>query len=190
MYYQSYVYPCNCHVRNLPCRYQPYISQGFHPLTEGNNIINNGWQHLSNQENRIALKDYGKQPFVINIEEAAERNNTFRTALWTGEHLQVTLMSINVGEDIGLEIHPTTDQFLRIEDGHGMVEMGNSKNNLTFRRHVHEDSAIMVPAGTWHNITNIGAKSLKLYTIYAPPHHPFGTIEQTKADAMAAEHHH
>src|SRR5699024_12337875 len=101
-----------------------------------------------------------------------------------------TLININVGEDIGLEIHPTTDQFLRIEDGQGVVQMGNTKNNLTFRRNIQEDSAIMIPAGTWHNVTNTGNRPLKLYSIYAPPHHPFGTLEQTKADAMAAEQHH
>ena len=73
------------------------------------------------------LKDYGSKPFVVNINEAAKQNNTYRTALWTGKHLQVTLMSINVGEDIGLEIHPNVDQFLRIEQGQGIVQMGKSK---------------------------------------------------------------
>jgi hypothetical protein len=73
------------------------------------------------------LKDYGPQPLVVNINKAAKQNNNFRIALWTGEHLQVTLMSINVGDDIGLEIHPDTDQFIRIEDGQGIVKMGRSK---------------------------------------------------------------
>ena len=139
------------------------------------------------QLNRITLKDYGPQPYVVNINEATKQNNTFRTALWTGHHLQVTLMSINVGEDIGLEIHPDTDQFLRIEQGRGVVRMGQNKNNLTFERKVDDDSAIMVPAGIWHNVINTGNVPLKLYTIYAPPHHPYGTVHRTKADAMAAE---
>ena len=130
-------------------------------------------------------KDYGQQPFVVNINKASKQNNTFRTALWTGSHLQVTLMSINVGEDIGLEIHPTTDQFLRIEEGQGIVQMGKAKSNLNFERTVHDDDAIMVPAGTWHNVINTGNRPLKLYSIYAPPEHPFGTVHQTKADAMA-----
>lgn len=146
--------------------------------------------HTSNPEDRIALKDYGKQPFVVNIEEASKQNRTFRTALWTGRHLQVTLMSINVGEDIGLEVHPTVDQFLRIEEGQGMVQMGDTKNQLSFKKRVHDGSAIMVPAGKWHNLTNTGNKPLKLYTIYAPPQHPFGTVHKTKADAMAAEENH
>ena len=133
------------------------------------------------------LKDYGAEPFVVNINQAAKQNNTYRTALWTGTHLQVTLMSLNVGEDIGLEMHPDVDQFLRIEQGQGIVQMGKSKDNLNFERNVYDDSAIMIPAGTWHNVTNTGNIPLKLYSIYAPPNHPFGTVHETKADAMAAE---
>lgn len=133
------------------------------------------------------VTDYGGNPFVIDIENAAEANTNYRTALWTGEHLQVTLMSIPAGSDIGLEAHPDTDQFLRIEEGEGTVQMGNRQDNLTIQQHVEEDSAIMVPAGTWHNITNTGDEALKLYTIYAPPHHPFGTVERTKQEAMQAE---
>ncbi|WP_046180262.1 cupin domain-containing protein [Domibacillus tundrae] len=135
----------------------------------------------------ILLTDYGPKPFVVNINEATKQNNTYRTALWTGTHLQVTLMSLNVGEDIGLEMHPNVDQFLRIEQGQGIVQMGKSKDNLNFERNVYDDSAIMVPAGTWHNLTNTGNVPLKLYSIYAPPNHPFGTVHVTKADALAAE---
>ncbi|SFE74066.1 cupin domain-containing protein [Alteribacillus iranensis] len=132
-------------------------------------------------------KDEGGQPYVVNIEDASKQNNTFRTAIWTGEHLQVTLMSIDVGDDIGLEVHPNVDQFLRIEEGTGLVQMGDSEDQLDFRRRVSDDNAIMVPAGKWHNLTNTGDKPIKLYTIYAPPEHPFGTVHQTKADALAAE---
>ncbi|WNB90970.1 cupin domain-containing protein [Bacillus sp. NEB1478] len=139
------------------------------------------------KEARTEIKDYGRQPFVIDINEAAKQNNTYRTALWTGEHLQVTLMSIDVGDDIGLEVHPTTDQFLRIEEGHGIVQMGDSQNHLNFVAEAFDDYAIMIPAGKWHNVTNIGDKPLKLYAIYAPPEHPFGTVHRTKAEAMAAE---
>ncbi|TWI60042.1 cupin domain-containing protein [Halalkalibacter nanhaiisediminis] len=140
-----------------------------------------------NEEVLNRLRDYGSQPFVVNINEATKQNNTYRTALWTGSHLQVTLMSINVGEDIGLEIHPTVDQFLRIEEGQGLVQMGDRKDRLDFEANVYDDYAIMVPAGTWHNVTNTGNKPLKLYSIYAPPEHPFGTVHKTKAMAMAAE---
>lgn len=135
----------------------------------------------------IRLKDYGPDPFVVDIEEAAIQNNTFRTALWTGKHLQLTLMSINVGEDIGLEVHPNVDQFIRIERGQGLVMMGNSKDNLNFRQRVEDDYAIFIPAGKWHNIINTGRTPLKLYSIYAPPEHPHGTVHKTKQEAE--EHH-
>ncbi|MCM3667249.1 cupin domain-containing protein [Mesobacillus subterraneus] len=141
----------------------------------------------SNGNRSDVLKDYGPNPYVVNINEATKQNNTYRTALWTGTHLQVTLMSLNVGEDIGLEMHPDVDQFLRIEQGQGIVQMGKTKDNLTFQRNVFDDSAIMIPAGTWHNLTNTGNIPLKLYSIYAPPNHPFGTVHVTKADAMAGE---
>ncbi|MEK4700016.1 cupin domain-containing protein [Solibacillus sp. FSL R7-0668] len=134
-----------------------------------------------------SLKDHGREPFVVNLNQAAKHNNNFRTAIWTGKHMQLTLMSINVGEDIGLENHPNVDQFIRIERGHGLVQMGKNKNNLNFVHIVGEDDAIIVPAGTWHNVINTGHTSLKLSTIYAPPNHPFGTVHRTKAEAEAAE---
>ena len=131
----------------------------------------------------IILKDYGPEPFVVNIEEAAKQNNNFRIALWTGCHLQLTLMSINVGEDIGLEIHPNLDQFIRIEKGQGLVKMGDRKDRLDFQRKVYDDYALIIPAGKWHNLINTGNEPLKLYSIYAPPQHPFGTVQKTKKDA-------
>ncbi len=138
-------------------------------------------------QHKKTLKDNGANPFVININEASKQNNNYRTTLWTGKHLQLTLMSINPGEDIGLETHPNVDQFLRIEQGEGVAQMGESKDNLTFKENVNDDSAIFIPAGTWHNVTNTGSTPLKLYSIYTPPNHPFGTIHPTRADAMAAE---
>ncbi|WP_209703352.1 cupin domain-containing protein [Clostridium algifaecis] len=135
----------------------------------------------------IELKDYGPQPFVVNIDKATKQNNNFRTALWTGKHLQVTLMSINVGDDIGLEIHPNVDQFIRVEEGQGLVKMGKDKYKLGFQKKVYDGFAIMVPAGTWHNVINTGNKPLKVYSIYAPPQHPRNTVHVTKADAEASE---
>ena len=129
------------------------------------------------------IRDYGPDPFVVNIEDVTKANDTFRTALWTGNHLQVTIMSIPVGESIGLEIHPDTDQFIRIEQGDGLVQMGATKNNLNFQRRVNSDFAFVIPAGTWHNLVNIGSVPIKLYSIYAPPKHPRGTVHLTKADA-------
>ena len=133
------------------------------------------------------LRDYGKEPLVINMDHAAKINSNYRIALWTGEYLQVTLMSIPVGGDIGLEVHPDTDQFLRIEKGHGISVMGRERGSLTQRRRVGENDAIIVPAGTWHNVINKGREEMKLYSIYAPPHHPFGTVHPTKEDGERGE---
>ena len=140
--------------------------------------------------NPFMLKDYGNEPFAIDIEKATKENNNFRLALWTGNHLQLTLMSINVGDDIGLEIHPDHDQFIRIEEGQGLVKMGSSKTCPDFEANVREDYAFIIPAGKWHNLINTGNRPLKLYSIYAPPQHPFGTVHKTKADAQAAEENH
>lgn len=128
------------------------------------------------------VKDFGPNPFVVNIEKATLCNDNFRTALWTGSHLQLTLMSIPVGESVGLEVHPDIDQFLRIEEGQGFVQMGDRQDNLYYKQLVFDDYVILVPAGTWHNVTNMGDKPLKLYSIYAPPEHPWGTIHRTQAD--------
>lgn len=189
--YPSYIYP-------YPDVYYdngPMYSYGRHPaywnFPNGAEYANstNFWPNPGMKSSPV-IRDHGKEPFVLNIDQAAKQNNTFRTAIWTGNHLQVVLMSINVGEDIGLEVHPDVDQFLRIEQGQGLVQMGKSKDHLNFVRHVFDDFAIMVPAGTWHNLTNTGNIPLKLYTIYAPPNHPFGTVHNTKADAEAAEESH
>lgn len=139
------------------------------------------------QEGPARLEDYGKQPFTFNIEDATLQNETFRTALWTGNKLQLTVMSIDVGDDIGLEVHETGDQFIRIEEGEALVQMGDSKDNLNFESIVSDDFAILIPEGKWHNVTNIGNTKLKVYVIYAAPEHPFGTVHETKADAVEAE---
>lgn len=132
-------------------------------------------------------RDYGSVPVIFDLEAMAKMNNSFRTALWTGTHMQLALMSIQPGEDIGVEMHPDTDQFIRIEEGDGIVEMGNDRDNLTFRQNLSDDDALIIPAGSWHNVSNTGDIPLKAYTIYSPPEHPYGTVHQTKADADAAE---
>ena len=173
LYYHHFGNPFNNpYYENVPLNYggNPYYGHPYQPYFGGE-----------------VLKDHGPNPFVININEATKQNNNFRTTLWTGKHFQITLMTLQPGEDIGLEIHPNVDQFLRIEQGHGFTQMGKNKDNLNFTRMVHADSAIIVPAGTWHNITNTGNIPLKLYSIYAPPNHPFGTVHPTKRDAMAEE---
>lgn len=162
---------------------QPYTDSYIQNKQRYNSM---NWNHNNTPCNR----DYGPKPFVININEATKCNDNFRTALWTGCHLQVTLMCINVGEDIGLEIHPELDQFLRIEQGQGIVMMGDRRDRLDFREKVCDEFAIVIPAGKWHNLINTGRVPLKLYSIYAPPQHPWGTVHKTKVDAQAAEEHH
>ena len=132
--------------------------------------------------------DRGPHPFTIDIEKATLENENYRTTLWTGKNLQLTVMSIDPGHDIGLEVHHDHDQFLRIEAGKGRVQMGASKDALTYDREVEDDWIVLVPAGSWHNITNIGDGPLKVYSLYAPPEHPHGTVHATKAEADAAEH--
>lgn len=183
MYYYPNMYPHQYpYYANVPLN-----NYGRQSVYWNNPVEGHANSSFHNGDTRISLKDYGAKPFVVNINEAAKKNNTYRTALWTGTHLQVTLMSLNVGEDIGLEIHPNVDQFLRIEQGQGIVQMGKRKDKLNFKSKIYDDTAIMVPAGTWHNVINTGNIPLKLYSIYAPPNHPFGTIHVTKQDAVAAE---
>ncbi len=133
--------------------------------------------------------DYGPRPIVFDIHEATNINTAFRSALWTGNHLQLTVMCINPGEDIGAEVHPSLDQFIRIEEGIGMAMFGTNENCFDYNIPVNSDYAVIIPAGTYHNIINTGNTPLKVYSIYAPPAHPFGTIHETKADAMKHSRH-
>lgn len=128
------------------------------------------------------LRDSGPEPFVANMEEIVKNNNTFRTVIWTGKHLQVTIMNIKVGENIGLEIHPNLDQFIYIEQGQGVVKMGERKDNLDFQRNVYKGYGFTIPAGKWHDLVNVGNAQLKLFSIYAPIAHPKGTVHKTKSD--------
>lgn len=118
--------------------------------------------------------------FIGNIEDQAEENRDFRRVLFTGPHMQLVLMTLRPGEDIGEEIHDDTDQFFRVEEGEGEVSINGQAT------HIDDDTAIVIPAGARHNITNTGHKPLKMYTIYAPPHHADGTVHHAKADATVA----
>ncbi len=170
------VYPCPLYNPDYLRQFNdPYI-----PFNDVNDDSRYDSSQLSRSNGSIELKDYGPQPFVVNINKATKQNNTFLTVLWTGKHLQVTLMSIKVHDDIGLEVHPNIDQFIRIEEGQGLVKMGKSKYKLDYQKKVYDDFAIMIPAGTWHNLINTGDKPLKVYSIYAPPQHPRNTVHVTK----------
>lgn len=131
-------------------------------------------------------KDFGKHPYVINIEDATEQNTSYRTAIWTGEKLQVIVMAIDVKEEAGMEVHKEIDQFIRIEEGEGLVQMGPDQRTVNFERALFENDAIFIPAGTWHNIINTGSVPLKMYTLYAGPQFAEGTIHETKEDAKQA----
>ena len=140
-----------------------------------------------NCSNETTTPDKGGEPTVSNICKEAMKNNNFRSALWTGEHLQMTLMCIPVGSEIGTELHDDTDQFIRVEDGCACVYTGDSKLTVIPLQNMHAGMGVFIPAGTWHNIVNIGNSPLKLSSIYAPSHHPKGTIHKTQADAQASE---
>ena len=123
---------------------------------------------MGSAANRI--KDIGPQPYAFDIERATKENSNYRSVAWSGRYLQVTLMSIPVGGNIGLEAHPQTDQFLRLDAGRGLVQMGTAKDKLTFEKEVSNGWCVLVPAGTWHNITTTGTTPMQVYTISAPAH--------------------
>ena len=134
--------------------------------------------------------DQGPYPFVTDLCQDTIQNNNFRTTRWTGMDLQLTLMTIPCNSEIGLEIHPDTDQFFYIESGNGIMMMGECKNNLDYQCKVIPGAGIFVPANTWHNLVNTGCCPIKLFSVYAPPHHPHGTIHVTKADSDREENYH
>jgi mannose-6-phosphate isomerase-like protein (cupin superfamily) len=121
--------------------------------------------------------------FVDNIEDLTVGNKDFRRVLYTGKHMQLVLMSLRKGEEIGEEVHADRDQFFRVEKGKGEIVIDGERHKI--RR----DDAIVVPAGARHNVVNTGDKSLKLYTLYGPPEHKDGTVHHTRAEAQENEEH-
>lgn len=121
--------------------------------------------------------------FVDNIQTLTEKNADFRHVLYTGKNLQLVLMALQPGEEIGEETHKDRDQFFRVEKGEGEIIIDGNRSNIK------SDDAMIVPAGAKHNVINTGKTTLQLYTIYAPPEHVDGTIRATKADAEALKEH-
>jgi mannose-6-phosphate isomerase-like protein (cupin superfamily) len=125
--------------------------------------------------------------WVGDIERITCANSTFRTVLFTSANLQLTVMSLQPGEEIGLEMHDRRDQFLRVEEGTAVVTLGASESEVTETHDLADNWAVIVPGGTWHNVINTGETPLRLYSLYAPPEHPDGAVHETKADAATAE---
>jgi mannose-6-phosphate isomerase-like protein (cupin superfamily) len=128
--------------------------------------------------------------WVGDIEQATLGNTTFRTVLHTGEHAQLTVMRLAPGEEIGWESHPHLDQFLRIEQGRARLDLGRTGDAVDEQHDLRDDWAMVIAAGTWHNVVNTGDEDVKLYSLYTPPEHPAGTVHVTKAEADAADHDH
>jgi len=132
---------------------------------------------------RRASSPRRKSPFVGPIERLALENTDYRHVVYTPTHLQLVLMALRPGEEIGREVHPRTDQFFRIEQGSAVFLFGREGEQ---RRLVRSGDAVVVPAGVWHNVVNPSrTRPLKLYTIYSPPHHPPGTLQRSKPPARS-----
>lgn len=121
--------------------------------------------------------------FVSNIEGMTADNRDFRRVVYTGKNLQLVLMAIASGEEIGEEVHSDRDQFFRVEEGKGEAWIDGKMTKIE------SNYAVLVPAGARHNIKNTGEKPLQLYTLYAPPEHRDATVHATKAEALAGEEH-
>jgi mannose-6-phosphate isomerase-like protein (cupin superfamily) len=125
--------------------------------------------------------------WVGDIERATLDNTDFRRVLFTGERAQLTVMRLRPGEEIGVEAHDHLDQFIRVEAGRARVTFGRAADHVDEEHEVRDDWAVIVPAGVWHNVVNVGDGDLKLYSLYAPPEHPADTVQRTKAEADEAE---
>ena len=123
-----------------------------------------------------------KRGFCDDIEDLTEANEDFRRVLYTGQHLQLVLMTLQPGEEIGEEVHADRDQFFRIEEGEGAIDIDGKENC------VEDDFAVIVPAGARHNVRNTGDEPLRFYTLYGPPEHKDGIVQATKAEAEARHH--
>lgn len=150
---------------------------------------------MSNSENSnrdaentpIFPYDYGPNSLIIDLNKAAQQNDNFRATLWTGTFLQVTLMSIPVHGSIGMEVHTDHDQILRIEDGLGLVQLGESQLTMYGQYLAFTNYVIAVPAGIWHNIINIGNVPLKISSYYAPPNYAWNTVQRTRTPAASSQ---
>lgn len=145
-----------------------------------NDSYNENSQNICNHCELKCKNEHGGEVYVANVGKMACRNNNYRESIWTGKYLQTTLMSIARGDDIGVELHSDTDQYIRVEYGMAMALTGDSEHCINNKHRLCVGDAIYIPAGTWHNIVNIGRCALKLSSVYAPPHHPRCTVQEYK----------
>ena len=177
----------NNHIMNNTCR---AFDRGMQGRMENEravleNIVENQDCNQNKYCDACEIKcrnDRGGEVYCANIGSLAFKNKNFRESVWTGHYLQMTLMSIPCGEDIGVEIHPDTDQYIRVEHGCAVALTGHSRDALCRKCRLNTGDTIFVPAGTWHNIVNVGRRDLKLSSVYAPPHHPKCTVERIKTN--------
>lgn len=128
-------------------------------------------------------QDMGGDPWMLDIKRSTIENSSYRETKWTGEYMQMVLMSIKPGEEIDLEKHDNLDQFIRLEQGEARVLMGKEEDDLSYEKTIYGNWAVFVPAGYYHRVVNSGDIDLKLYTIYAPASHPKGTTHKTYSEA-------
>ena len=151
---------------------------------EGNNVHHHRVEHNNNSYcekcDHKCKNEHGGDVYTLNVEKSANKNHNFRESVWTGKYLQMTLMSIASSNDIGIEMHADTDQYIRIEHGYALLLTGCDENHLNDRQRLCKGDAVFIPAGTWHNIVNIGRCTLKVSSVYAPPHHPKCTLQPNK----------
>lgn len=161
-----------------------------HKLNEYNinsHPSNKKQQNLPSSNMLHRIIDYGPHPYVVNIREATLNNHSFRMTEWTGNHLQLTLMSIPIGDAISLAHHDNFDEFIKIKEGQGIVKMGTRRDRLNYQANITTNYAFIVPAGTWHTLINTGDTILKLYCICSPPQHPHNTIHPVASDVSIDE---
>ena len=128
--------------------------------------------------NNKCENEHGGEVYYLNVEKSANKNHNYRESVWTGKYLQMTLMSIPYSQSIGVECHKDTEQYIRIEHGYALLMTGDDEKCLNNMQKLYRGDAVFVPAGVWHDIVNVGRCSLKISSVYAPPHHPRCTVEK------------
>lgn len=181
---------CNNNHRRMERNYTERLDGEIIPRREENFDCegNKLYDHLEYYENNEisycdkcknkCKNEHGGEVYILNVSKSAYKNESFRESVWTGNYLQMTLMSIPCSCDVGVEIHNDTDQYIRVEYGYACLLTGCDPKHLDNKKKLCQGDAVFVPAGTWHNIVNVGRGELKLSSVYAPPHHPKCTVEK------------